>query len=272
MHSDIQRMIRCTVMEMIEDSISEAKIEKLVRKHQDKIHFIPLRYRVIGGILQSLNIKFGNFIEVLIGNIVEIDPGIKMMSDSGKRLRLRFTPETDAAIDKYITERQLPSSPDDCTPMFDNLLAEIIRIETTASVDDRQGLIKDVDALFQTDDGQLVFAEVKYNDDHDTGKFADINRKFIKTWAGLSVRLKITDPDQLFPVLYYFNPAKRYGPIHTPSRNIMRGPQLFERFLQTRCADVDQYLADIGDDPEILQVFDEMYDRVRNSSLSASPS
>jgi hypothetical protein len=35
---------------------------------------------------------------------------------------------------------------------------------------------------------------------------------------------------ELVPIIYYFNSTKRYGPIHTPSRNIMRGPQLFEAF------------------------------------------
>jgi len=70
------------------------------------------------------------------------------------------------------------------------------------------------------------------------------------------------------PLIYYFNPTKRYGPIHTPSRNIMRGPQLFDRFLQTKYADVDRYLSEIGDAPEIVRIFDEMYQRVRYGELA----
>ena len=252
---------------MLQASTSSDNVSRLVRRHEEKIHFVPIRYRIIGGILQGLNIKFGNFIEKLMSTIVEIDDGVEKMPDSGKRVRLFFTPETDALIDNYITERQLPNSPDDCTPFFDDLLMGILRIEKNASKNQRRGIVKDIDALFQTSDGLMVFVELKYNDDHDTGKFADINRKFIKTWAGLVVRLEISSPDELLPILYYLNPRKRYRPIHTPSRNIMRGPQLFEQFLQTKYEDVDKYISEIGDDKEILQIFDDMYERVRNGNI-----
>lgn len=47
----------------------------------------------------------------------------------------------------------------------------------------------------------------------------------------------------------------------------MRGSQLFERFLHVSCDDVDGYLSEIGDDPEILAIFDKMYDTVRNQRL-----
>ena len=249
---------------MLRSSISDANIRRIAERHQEKIHFVPIRYRVIGGILQGLNIKFGNFIEKLMSNIVEIDEGVEKMPDSGKKIRLYFTDETDALIDSYISGRQLPESPDDCTPLFDNLLESIVAIERNASADDRHGIVKDIDALFRTSEGLTVYAELKYNDDHDTGKFADINRKFIKTWAGLVVRLTITSADDLRPILYYLNPRKRYGPIHIPSRNIMRGPQLFDQFLQTKFDDVDRYLAEIGDDEEVLRIFDELIDKVRN--------
>ena len=198
---------------------------------------------------------------------MEIDTAVNAMEDSGKKIKLFFTPETDALIDGYITVRQLPNSPDDCTEMFDNLLEKILAIESSATDEQRQGITKDVDGLFQTGAGLMVYTELKYNDDHDTGKFVDINRKFIKTWAGLAVRYQIQSTSQLLPILYYFNPKKRYGPIYVPSKNIMRGPQLFERFLHISYDDVDGYLSEIGDDPEILAIFDKMYNTVRNQSL-----
>ena len=267
MTDEVKATIRRTVEEILRDTTSKGNIQAMVEKHEQKVHFIPVRYRVIGGILQSLNIKFGNFIEQLIRNLVEIDSGVTVMNDSGKKVRLFFTEETDRLIDTYITNRQLPNSPDDCTPLFDRLLNRILEIERKAKNEDRQGIVKDVDGLFKTKAGLMVYTELKYNDDHDTGKFADINRKFIKTWAGLAVRLDLKSPQELFPIIYYFNSRKRYGPIHTPSRNIMRGPQLFETYLQTNYADVDQYLTEIGEDPIILAIFDDMYQSVRNMKL-----
>jgi hypothetical protein len=252
---------------MLKESTSALNISSMLDKHTEKVHFIPVRYRIIGGIIQGLNIKFGNFIELLISNLVEIDTAINVMPDSGHKVRLFFTPQTDALIDSYITTRQYANSPDDCTPFFDKLLNQIIEIESSAKEEDRQGIVKDIDGLFITNVGLMVYTELKYNDDHDTGKFADINRKFIKTWAGLAVKYKIKEPNELFPVIYYFNSTKRYGPIHTPSRNIMRGPQLFDMFLQTKYAEVDKYLSEIGDDPNILKIFDDLYQTVRTMNI-----
>ncbi len=268
MSSQVKQIIRKTVLEMLGDSMSSRNIRKMAEKHAKKVHFVPIRYRIIGGILQGLNIKFGNFIEQLLRNIVEIDSGVKIMEDSGKKIKLYFTPETDSLIDSYITERQLPDSPDDCSKMFSGLLDKILRIERAATDDQRQGITKDVDGLFQANEGLLVYTELKYNDDHDTGKFVDINRKFIKTWAGLAVRYRIQTKNELLPILYYFNPTKRYGPIYTPSKNIMRGSQLFDKFLHISYDDVDGYLSEIGDDPEILAIFDKMYKTVRNQKLN----
>jgi hypothetical protein len=268
MSNQVKQIIRKTVLQMLEDSTSPENIRRMIEKHEDKVHFVPIRYRIIGGILQGLNIKFGNFIEQLLRNIVEIDTGVKVMEDSGKKIRLFFTHQTDALIDTYITDRQLPNSPDDCAKIFDALLKEILAIERQATDEQRQGITKDIDGLFQTDDGLIVYTELKYNDDHDTGKFVDINRKFIKTWAGLAVRYQIQSTRELLPILYYFNPRKRYGPIYAPSKNIMRGSQLFERFLHVNYDDVDGYLSEIGDDPEILAIFDRMYNTVRNQKLT----
>lgn len=147
------------------------------------------------------------------------------------------------------------------------MLNRVIEVEQNAKDEERHGIVKDIDGLFQTKDGLIVYTELKYNDDHDTGKFADINRKFIKTWAGLAVRFKIKSPKELFPIIYYFNSTKRYGPIHTPSRNIMRGPQLFDTFLQTKYGDIDHCLTEIGDDPDILKIFDDLYENIRNMEI-----
>jgi hypothetical protein len=205
MDDKIKDIIQKTVLEMLKASTSGENIRKMNKKHAEKIHFIPVNYRVLNGILQGLNIKFGNFIEKLISNIVAIDSCIQVMPDSGKTETLFFTPRTDALIDAYITTRQRPDSPDDCTPLFDNLLEQILEIENSTSVSERQGIAKDIDGLFITNQGLMVYTELKYNDDHDTGKFVDINRKFIKTWAGLAVRFGITNINQLFPIIYYFN-------------------------------------------------------------------
>ena len=103
MSKQVKQIIRKTVLEMLGDSMSAGNIRKMAKKHAEKVHFVPIRYRIVGGILQGLNIKFGNFIEQLLRNIVEIDTGVQVMEDSGRKIKLFFTHETDALIDSYIS-------------------------------------------------------------------------------------------------------------------------------------------------------------------------
>lgn len=262
MDENVKLVVQEAIIKIIRDTAAEANIVKSLRLHESKIHFIPTRYRVLGGLLQSLNIKFGNFIEKLISLIIERDANVEALPSSGKRVRFSMTDKTDTLIDRYITQRQLPGSPDRCDDLFHDLLDEIIRIEAQESKP-KQIITKDVDALFRAATGQIVYLEIKYNDDHDTGKFVDINRKFIKTYAGLVNHLTITDIKQLKPILYYFNPVKRWGPTYTPSSNIYRGAQLFDEYFDTKFNDIDSYLRNLGDDESIVGIFDDLYRAIR---------
>jgi len=85
MSNQVKQIIRQTVSEILADSMSAQNIRRMAEKHAEKVHFVPIRYRIIGGILQGLNIKFGKFIEQLLRNIVEMDTGVQVMPDSGKK-------------------------------------------------------------------------------------------------------------------------------------------------------------------------------------------
>ena len=91
MSDQVKEIIRKTVIQMLDDSMSANNIHKMGRIHKAKVHFVPIRYRIIGGVLQGLNIKLGNFIEQLLRNIIEIDTGVNAMEDSGKKIKLFFT-------------------------------------------------------------------------------------------------------------------------------------------------------------------------------------
>lgn len=263
MDEEVREIVRTAIRTIIDETISERSIQRSVKLHSEKIHFVPPQYRVLGGLLQSLNIKFGNFIEKLIALVVDYDTKVSALPESGKKIPLSMTAETDSLIDEYITSRQLPHSPDRCDEAFHELLEHILSIERDSSAP-KQTITKDVDALFQAEDKQSVYVEIKYNDDHDTGKFVDINRKFIKTYAGLVNHLEVTNVRALRPVLYYLNPVKRYGPIYVPSSNIYRGAQLFDQYFEISFADIDHYLRMLGSDEEIVAIFDNLYKRVRH--------
>ncbi|MDZ4766114.1 MAG: TdeIII family type II restriction endonuclease [Chloroflexota bacterium] len=263
MNEEVQIVVREAVLKIIQDTASQKNIRDHLKKHRVKIHFVPLRYRIIGAILQSLNIRFGNFIEKLIALVIEQDSQVSSLPESGKRISLSMTAETDRLIDQYITSRQLPNSPDLCDDAYQKLLEAIFEIERRTDRS-KQTITKDVDALFRSRDGKIIYLEAKYNDDHDTGKFVDINRKFLKTYAGLLNHLQIDALDQLIPIIYYFNPTKRYGPIYIPSSNILRGAQLFDAFLEFSYADIDTILRNLGDDEKVMEIFDRLYQIIRH--------
>ena len=117
--------------------------------------------------------------------------------------------------------------------------------------------------------GILYYVETKYNDDHDTGKFVDINRKFIKTYAGLVKILNIKDKNFLKPILYYLMKKIMKGNIYVPEEKyIYRGDKLFKEFFNTKYEDLDNYLKNISEDKEILDIFDNLYKKVRNSKIN----
>lgn len=270
MAADPQEIIRDAANELINKVASDRDVQRLWAKHEEKIHFVPIQYRILGGLLQSLNIRFGNFIEVLISLVVKADPLVTAHSASRTKPVLSFSSETDRLIDTYITMRQQPGSSDLCDEDFKSLVTGIFENERVKRLPGVT-VIKDVDALFQTGSGEYVYLEIKYNDDHDTGKFQDINRKFLKTYAGLVNLLEVEDPATLTPVLYYFNPIKRWGPVYVPSSNVLRGRQLFDKYFATDFEDVDKSLREISDDPVVLARFDDLYQRICHKSQIVPP-
>jgi hypothetical protein len=51
MSNQVKQIIRKTVLEMLGDSMSSGNIRKMAEKHEEKVHFVPIRYRIVGGIL-----------------------------------------------------------------------------------------------------------------------------------------------------------------------------------------------------------------------------
>ena len=166
-----------------------------------------------------------------------------------------------------MASREVPTSAASFQGEFDALLAEIIRLEQLPD-QERFKDTNDLDAVFQTQNGQHIYLEVKYVDDHDTGKFYDINRKVLTTYAGLVNVHGITNINDLRPILYYFTNRRRWNNIYIPPTNVYFAERLFDEFFPSlRYQDVDAYLRELGDDPEIVQIFDDLYQTIRYGKL-----
>lgn len=263
-NNEIKKLIKESVLKLISNTTADVKIKKIISKHEVKTHFVPIRYRIFGGLLQSLNIQFGNFIEVLMQKIIKEEKQLEIVDEiSGKKnVLLSLAEETDSLIDRFISDRQ-NNNDNKLSEKFEQLLKNIIANQQSA-----ENLITtkhDIDVLFKDKkSGIYYYIELKYNDDHDTGKFVDINRKFIKTYAGLIKKLSVKDTKQLKPILYYLNRKIMKGNIYVPEEtHIYRGEKLFKEFLAMKYNDVDEYLKNVSEDKEIVEIFDNLYQKIR---------
>ena len=264
MTDNVKNLINTAVVKMIEHTSSDSAIKKIQVKHNVKIHFIPKRYRVFGGLLQSMNIQFGNFIETLMALLIANEDNYEIIDNySGKKTnKFILSAANDARIDAYVTRCQI--DPDiDIDVEFPKLLQAIVEDEDTQTMT----LKHDIDVLFRDKNtGVIYYLESKYNDDHDTGKFVDINRKFIKTYAYLVREFQVTDSTKIVPILFFFTNKKMKGNIYIPEKtNIRRGRGFFNEFLHINYDEVDEYLSTLSESDEVVQMFDALYRKVTQS-------
>lgn len=269
MNEQIKQSISKAVDELIENSINENKLKNMYKKHYQKVHFIPVKYRVLGGILQSMNIQFGNFLEKTIKNIIEILPNNQIIKEySGlKSNKFKLSKKTIMLIDEYIMSCQINSySENELKDNYQNLLKQIIRNENEEN--ETEIFAQDIDLLFrQINKNRFVYVEIKYNDDHDTGKFIDINRKFLKTFALLVRELNIKNVSEIKPVLMYFNNKKMKGNIYIPEDiAIYRGKKFFEKFSNVSYEEIDECFTSISESDLINNKFENLYNMIINNN------
>ncbi len=79
---------------------------------------------------------------------------------------------------------------------------------------------------------QYLFALLfRQNDDHDTGKYADINRKFLKSYIGISNILGIYDRSKFKPILYYLTKKRLKGNIYQKRKIFTEAINYLQNFL-----------------------------------------
>ena len=209
-------------------------ISEQVEKHAGKIHAVSVESRVRGAIHQSLNIKFGNAIESMLSRIIDASSHLKLHEYSGKRVDLPVSAKKVKLIDDYVNSR--PGSTKTVNADFGKL-RKALKSKVSVSSTKRM----DVDLLFQTRSGKMFYVEVKYNDDHDTGKYPDIYRKALKT--GISLQLETKKPVETF--VYYFNAGEKNLVKYFPNSNQLYGKDFFTKFglgsYRLVCAEISKY-------------------------------
>lgn len=264
MNDEIKKIILEAITKLINESASSKNIKKFRKIHKDKIHFVPIKYRVFWWILQSLNIKFWNFIEELIHLIIKNESNLEIIDEySWKRIwnEVYCDNKTSSIIDKYIDSQQEWNNNLQVDKNFTLLIDEIYKNKNN---DDLLKVKHDIDILFKDKrDWIIYYLEAKYNDDHDTWKFVDLNRKMIKTYAWLVKALKIEKKENFIPILFYMNERVRYTNSFIPqTTNIIRWRDLFNKFFTIKFEDLDEYLKNIWEDKDIIILFDDLLNKI----------
>ncbi len=197
-----------------------------------------------------MNIQFGNFIEELMRQLIHKSGYEILEKYSGKKSnKFEISSNCEKLIDEYITNAQIAKAD------FNQLKKQILSDTSTETIRFKH----DIDLLFQDKDKNIFYVEIKYNDDHDTGKFIDINRKFIKTYAYL-IREFGRD---IRPILFYFNNKRMKGNIYLPeSTNIYRGERFFKEFLKFDYKELENLLLNFAQSAENIAKFDELYKKI----------
>lgn len=265
-NKNIENIISEIVTKIIENSSSEKKLKKLIKTHNEKPHFIPKNYRIFGGLLQSMNIQFGNFIELLMEYLIKNDEKYKIIEEfSGKKNNnFKLSKINDRLIDNYITDCQTKDSKEfDINIEFPKLLKEISK----NNIGEMITLDHDIDLLFEDKKTERIYyIEIKYNDDHDTGKFIDINRKIIKTYAYLLNEFKDKDYTEIIPILFFFTNKRMKGNIYLPEEtNIRRGKRFFEEFLDVKYDVIHNYLSDFSESSENIKKFENLFEKIKQT-------
>lgn len=267
MNDNVKKFIKTAIFELIQHTSDKQKISASIKRHTNKVHFIPIRYRIFGGLLQSMNIQFGNFIEKLLHIIVQNEDNLNVVDNiSGSRkISLSITQKSELLIDKYVTDCQnSTNATDEILNNFNSLIQQCLNIENNTQKKEIN-IKHDIDVLFQDVSGKYYYLEVKYNDDHDTGKYADINRKFIKTYIGICNLLGFYDENQIKPILYYLTQKRMKGNIYLPEQeNIYRGEKLFKEFFSIEYSELDILMKNIGNDNDVMELFDNLYKQIRH--------
>nr|WP_295160061.1 hypothetical protein [uncultured Brachyspira sp.] len=152
MNSNIKDIINQAVYNIIKKSASNNKISKLNKKHNVKIHFIPRKYRIFGGLLQSMNIQFGNFIEELMKIIISNDDRYRIIDKySGKKSNnFMISKSNETRIDNYITNCQTAiNTNEQLEKLFNNLKKEILNDIKNNKDNIVNSFKHDIDLLFE---------------------------------------------------------------------------------------------------------------------------
>lgn len=244
------------VNSLLKDFDSAEEIIKRKKTHVKKVHFIPIQYRIFNGILQALNIRFGDFLEKFVKKILDKNTDYQVLDFKKTPVRKAISDSEQKIIDHYLKQQEITTQKPSLKN-FNKLLQtdySQTKINATKRID--------VDLAFQKNN-DIYLVEIKYEDNHDTGKLPSIYRKILETY--FSLRRHYQNKYKIHPFLFYFLERKRWDSIYMVEKvNVLRGEQFWKKFTNVDFAEIKKCFDLIANNKEILQRFDKLKTKVES--------
>ena len=229
------QMVEKYLRPQIDDVFNTSELRKFKDRNSDKIHPLSVEARTLGGAIQSANIRYGNQLQVLVTEVLRQSRKSSVHRLSGTKVSLPVSRTAASAIEQFITERSESSR---------NLVGDYERLSRRlkSAKPGARRKVRDVDLLIQAPRGPLLLVELKFNDDHDTGKRPDIFRKVLLTADGLRHELR----KSVTPVVCYFNSAPTSGVKFLPSHQVVDGEYLLSKFAEIKFSQLANAIRSLG--------------------------
>ena len=255
----LEHLIREEVKNLLKDFDSENNIRKTIDEHETKIHPIPIKDRVLGSILHSLNIKFGNFLQKIIKKFLIQEKKYKIFEE--RLVKKIISNSEEEAIKQYMNEQENAENPP-CLEKINNFLKTNYEKIEENKKDSRR---INVDLAFQKNNTIYLF-EIHYDENHDTVRTPGIYRKLFKTY--FSLRRHYKNKLSIQPFILYFlhknkeNTTKKQYHYMLEEKHILRGEQFWKRFTEIDFEEIKEHLQSIAVDVNILRRFKRLKKKI----------
>lgn len=232
----LEKIISNNMNDLIESKMELKNFSKKNLNNKNKIHFLPIEFRNLISFTQSINISFGNFIEKLIRDIIKEDKKYNLSNLSGKKIPGIISSEENSAIENYMRAKKLNLD------FLNNLKYKDFLVNTKFRK-------KDIDLLLYDNDDNYYLFEIKYLDNHDTGKHENIYKKLFETTFALRRYFEQNkiNYQKIEPILYFFNEEKRWKVDYLEeNKNLFRGEEFWLKFSNISFEDLKKVFNNIS--------------------------
>lgn len=232
-----QKKLEKIISNNMNDLMKKISEKDFTKINKNKLHFLPIEYLNLTSYLTSLSISIGNLLEKLIRDIIKEDKKYNLSNLSGKKIDRIISEEENNAIEYYMKNKR---------DFNLNFLEDVKYVNFNFNKGNKK---RDIDLLLYDNNKNYYLFELKFLDNHDTGKHENIYKKLFETTFALRRYFEKNKIDykKIEPILYFFNDTKKYKEDYLEeNRNLYRGENFWNKFSNVSFYDIKEVFNNIS--------------------------